>query len=124
ATPDRVVVPSRVIAVLARLQGVLGGAVALVSGRAIASLDRMFSPLTLPAGGNHGLERRGADGRFHRSTRVDGSLDAVRAGFARFAALHPGTIVEDKELSIALHFRLAPACANAALALAHELVRK
>ena len=40
-----------------------GGALALVSGRPIADLDRLFAPLKLPAIGGHGAEMRvrGAD---------------------------------------------------------------
>ena len=43
---------------LKRLFDLTGGAVALVSGRPIADLDRMFSPLRLPAVGGHGAEMR------------------------------------------------------------------
>ncbi len=60
--PDLVVVPPELSATLSRLSGLLGGALALVSGRPIAQLDRLFAPLRLPAAGEHGAEiRRGAD---------------------------------------------------------------
>ena len=40
-----------------------GGAVALVSGRTIDTLDRLFAPLIMPAIGGHGAEMRlSADG--------------------------------------------------------------
>ena len=38
------------------------GALALVSGRPIADLDRLFSPLMLPAVGGHGAEMRRTHG--------------------------------------------------------------
>ena len=41
-----------------RLLGLTGGALALVSGRPIADLDRLFAPLKLPAVGGHGAEMR------------------------------------------------------------------
>jgi trehalose 6-phosphate phosphatase len=59
--PDDVRAGPRLRRLLERVSGAQGGALALVSGRAIASLDHIFSPLALPAAGLHGLERRGAD---------------------------------------------------------------
>lgn len=122
AEPDAVVVTPRLIAVLGRLQSALGGAIALVSGRTVAKLDSLFAPLRLPAAGNHGLERRGADGRIHRPPVRESEIARLRAAFADFAGAHPGSIVEDKGLSIALHFRLASACGAEAVALADRLV--
>src|SRR5262249_51661072 len=39
------------------------GALALVSGRSLATIDELFAPLRLPAAGQHGVERRDARGR-------------------------------------------------------------
>jgi trehalose 6-phosphate phosphatase len=122
ADPEAVVVPSKARAVLAALRGVLDGAIALVSGRTVEKLDELFAPLRLPAAGNHGLERRGADGRLIRPAERRAELDRVRAPFLRFAADHPGVIVEDKGLSVALHFRRAPGVEPEALHLAERLV--
>ena len=119
--PDAVVVTPRLIAVLGRLQDALGGALALVSGRTVARLDSLFAPLRLPAAGNHGLERRGADGRIHGPRVHKAEIARLRTAFTGFADAHPGSIVEDKGLSIALHFRLAPACGGDAVALADRL---
>ena len=63
ATPDGTVVPPVLASTLRDLLAQFGGAVALVSGRTIATLDRLFAPLTLPAIGGHGAEMRHADGR-------------------------------------------------------------
>ena len=48
-TPTDVVVPSALLRVLAELTERAGGAVALVSGRTIETIDRLFSPLVTPA---------------------------------------------------------------------------
>jgi trehalose 6-phosphate phosphatase len=86
----------------------LGGALALVSGRSLAQLDALFAPLELPAAGLHGLERRNAAGVERRVRGADPALDPVRTRLARFVDAHPGTLLEDKGASIAVHFRLAP----------------
>jgi trehalose 6-phosphate phosphatase len=121
--PEAVVVTPRLVGILDRLQRRFGGAVALVSGRTVARLDALFAPLRLPAAGNHGLERRGADGRIVRPPEHREAMEQVRRGFTAFAAANPGTLTEDKELSVALHFRRVPACEAAAVALADRLSR-
>ena len=50
-----------------------------------------------------------------------GLLAPVRQALAGFAAAHPGTMVEDKRLSVALHFRQAPEAEAAATMLAERL---
>ena len=55
--PERVVVPADLPERLRRLSWALGGALALVSGRPLAGIDRLF-PLELDAVGTHGAEWR------------------------------------------------------------------
>ena len=57
-SPNEVHVSSDLQQSLARLLQLTGGALALVSGRPIADLDRLFAPLMLPAIGGHGAEMR------------------------------------------------------------------
>jgi len=66
AVPDAVHVDVRLVTLLNALHDKLDGAMALVSGRTITTLDRLFSPLQLPAAGNHGLERRSSGGQIKR----------------------------------------------------------
>src|SRR5216684_4273033 len=61
-TPEAVEVPPDLIDNLGALRRILGGALALVSGRSIAALDRLFAPLRLPAAGQHGAELRDSAG--------------------------------------------------------------
>jgi len=86
----------------------LGGAVALVSGRGIAYLDALFDPLRLPAAGLHGVERRKATGVMHGASFTDRQLDPARNAVQELVAAHPGTSLEDKGRTIAVHFRMAP----------------
>lgn len=121
AVPDAVQVDRRLVDLLDALQRKLAGAVALVSGRTIATLDRLFAPLRLPAAGNHGLERRDGSGAISRPRAVAG-MPAIRDAFSVFVAQNPGTILEDKTLSMAIHFRNRPELEPAATSLAQRLV--
>jgi len=90
---------------LEALRHATGGAVALISGRSLDDLGLLFPGPPFPAAGQHGLERRGADGRITRHPPPEG-LNAARELLAKTA--DPRIEVEDKGLSIALHYRLAP----------------
>ena len=105
--PDEVEVPQQLREALAALHERLGGAVALVSGRSLATLDILLSPPRLPASGLHGLERRHGR-RVHRAPRAPEALDRVRSEAVRVAARHPGAVIEDKGAALALHWRAAP----------------
>jgi trehalose 6-phosphate phosphatase len=113
------------LTLLHALHHALGGALALVSGRELADLDRLFTTLHWAAAGLHGLQLRHADGscRNFAVAPVDQARmrDAVRALAARFE----GVQVEDKQSAIALHCRrtpaLLPALREAATALAEQL---
>lgn len=119
-TPESVVVPPRVMRTLRLLQERHGGAVALVSGRAIDNLDSLFQPLLLPAAGLHGIERRDASGKRFEPT-VPLWRDAAAKEMLAFTAAHPDTVFEDKGRSVALHYRLNPAAGPEAVALVASL---
>lgn len=106
ASPQAVSVPDELRTLLRALFLASGGAVALVSGRAIADLDALFAPLALPSAGLHGFEHRGASGVYSRR-RVPSSaaLEAARDVMLHFVRRHPGARVEDKKFALALHFR-------------------
>ena len=120
-TPDLVEVSDHLRQVLERVSPLLDHAVALISGRAIADLERLFTPLALPAAGLHGLERRGTAGDTQRlgdATR----LDHVRQALADFAVGNPAILFEDKGPALALHYRRVPEAEGAARALLNELL--
>jgi trehalose 6-phosphate phosphatase len=86
----------------------LGGAVALVSGRSIHYLDALFAPLRLPAAGLHGVERRKASGLMQGASFTDAQLEPARIAVKELVDAHPGTSLEDKGRTIAVHYRMAP----------------
>lgn len=105
ATPACVVVPEDLRRILRRLLELSGGAVAFVSGRTIESLDRLFTPLYAPAVGGHGGEIRispqGPKLQWHPAVLTE----ALRRQLHLLARIDPHVLVEDKSLSIALHYR-------------------
>jgi trehalose 6-phosphate phosphatase len=107
-TPDAVYVDDALRALLEQLRSLCGGALALVSGRAVDDVDALFAPLVLPVAGQHGVERRDATGVRHRLPFPEEHLRQVAQRFAAFKARHPGIVFEDKGHNLALHYRLAP----------------
>ena len=109
--PEGVRVERELVSLLVDLDRATGGAVVLVSGRPIPDLDSHLKPLKLRAAGLHGLEYRvGRDGPIERHGPSPATLDPVRPSLASFAACHEGIQIEDKGVSLAVHFRRAPEC--------------
>ncbi|WP_448100438.1 trehalose-phosphatase [Luteibacter jiangsuensis] len=106
--PEGVVVPEGMLDTLDTLHEVLDGALALVSGRAIASLDGIFGRPRWAAAGQHGLERREADGRTVTVPVDAAELARLRHEVHSVALAMPGVRVEDKSWSVALHCREHP----------------
>jgi trehalose 6-phosphate phosphatase len=107
-TPSQTEAGPEIKSLLREVAERLGGAVALVSGRKIETLDQLFAPLILPAAGLHGVERRKAGGTIQGASFVDSQLDGARAAIKALVEAHPGTLLEDKDRTLAVHFRLAP----------------
>jgi trehalose 6-phosphate phosphatase len=96
---------------LERLHGA-AEAVALISGRRIADIDRLFPSTRFPAAGQHGIERRDVTGRVFLHAADAAPLEHARASLASVVARHRGLLLEDKGLSLALHYRRAPRLAG------------
>ena len=107
-TPDAVHVDTALLELIARLHRASGGAVALVSGRALSFLEQRLGTLRLPLAGQHGLERRDAAGRQWIHAAPPEAKCAIKEALAPVLARHPGLLIEDKGLTLALHYRLAP----------------
>ncbi|MDI4666636.1 trehalose-phosphatase [Xanthobacter autotrophicus] len=104
--PDAVRVPQLLPQVLATLAGRAGGALALVSGRTIQSLDVLFHPFGFAAAGSHGAQMRLApEDRIRSAPALDEALAReVKAAAGAF----DGVFAEDKGTAIAVHYRAAP----------------
>jgi trehalose 6-phosphate phosphatase len=110
-SPFEVDVPASLLTSLQRLTEMTDGALALVSGRPVADIDRLFTPLKFPAIGGHGAEMRLRGDAVTTSAAMTLSPD-LRRHLAEATMLGPGIVVEDKGYSLALHYRRAPRCAE------------
>jgi trehalose 6-phosphate phosphatase len=108
--PELVHVPIGLPALIARRADEREGALALISGRALAQLDRLFHPWHGAAAGLHGLERRRADGTLDRllDSASETALNHIRPKLAALAREGSGLLFEDKGATIALHYRAVP----------------
>jgi trehalose 6-phosphate phosphatase len=122
--PEGVVVPDGLLETLDALHDALGGAMALVSGRPIEGLDRIFGRPSWAAAGQHGLERRRADGSLVTVPVDKDDLAALRDAVHAAGRDLPGLRVEDKSWSVALHWRERPELGAAVATLAPALAAR
>ena len=107
--PTEVRLDADLLGVLARLQHLLDGALAVLSGRDLDDVDRLLKPLKLPAGALHGLQCRDASGRVR--SLLPPPVWATRVGreCEMLAESLPGVWLERKaKVAFALHYRDAP----------------
>jgi trehalose 6-phosphate phosphatase len=121
--PEAVIVDPALGSTLARLRDRLGGALAIVTGRRVETIDEFLVPYRFDVAGLHGAEHR-LDGRFQPCRAEDHPelRRAVAALHARFEH-HPDVLIEDKGCSVAVHWRLAPQFAEFASAAVQDMAR-
>jgi len=118
--PHLVRIDDDLVGLLPTLRDAAGGALALISGRSIAEIDRLFGTSIFCAAGQHGAERRDAAGKMHRHRVPLAGIRKAQRRLGRMAARHPALVLEDKGMNLALHYRLAPELGAAV----HETVRR
>ncbi len=107
-SPEESVVDEKLKFLLTTILNKLDGALALVSGRSIVSLDRLFAPLRFAAAGLHGIERRDLNGSLRGAGFGDSRLNSLKVALQEITSAHPNTHFEDKGRAIAMHFRNDP----------------
>jgi trehalose 6-phosphate phosphatase len=119
--PGDVVADAALVELLENLLAGFGGALALVSGRSVAEIDRIFAPVRFPSAGAHGAEIR-----LHASDNVGGTAAKLPADaltrLESFAASHEGLLLEHKNGGISLHYRRAPRLEKDCRALVAEIL--
>ncbi|MDP1831098.1 MAG: trehalose-phosphatase [Geothrix sp.] len=116
--PDAIRVDTALLDLIALLHRASDGSVALVTGRSLSDLEQHLRPLRLPMAGQQGLERRDAAGRLWIHAAPPAAKFTIKEALASVLARHPGLLLEDKGLTLALHYRQAPQLA----AYAHRLM--
>lgn len=111
-TPEAVLVDAALLALIENLHRASGGAMALVSGRMISDLQSRIGLPQLPLAGLHGLERRDSTGRLWIHAAPPAAKSAIKEALVPVLARHPGLLLEDKGLTLALHYRQAPRLAG------------
>ena len=112
SAPEAVRVDLELVRNLPRIVLDLGGALALVTGRAITSADELFPGLKLPMSGQHGCERRDAAGSIHLHAPNKKTQARLRKLLQGLARRHPQLLLEDKGPALALHYRATPHLAS------------
>jgi trehalose 6-phosphate phosphatase len=105
--PDRVVVDPAIPGLLAALKDRLGGALAIITGRRLADVDAYLAPFGFGGAGLHGAELRASPGA-QAQLQWNPATRALVAALQRAFAADRRILVEDKEASVALHYRQAP----------------
>jgi len=120
--PDGVTIEAGLPELLVRVRERLGGALAIVTGRRLDSLDGLIGATRFAGAGLHGAEWRLAEGESHFSGNPVGASRIATALRDRFRA-DPRVLIEDKGASVALHYRRAPRQAEACMKALRELAR-
>ena len=105
---------------LVRLREALEDRVAVVSGRSLPDLDHILDRGVAAIGAVHGLVRRSADGAV-TALEPHAGLEDARRILGELAHCDRGLLLEDKGLSVALHYRSAPSAAEAVIEAAERL---
>jgi trehalose 6-phosphate phosphatase len=121
--PEEVGPDIRRNALLKRMAVRLEGRMAIISGRSIAEIDRIVEGVIPAVAGSHGLQRR--DARLDMITAsVHAGVEQAKQETMALARRFPDIRVEEKPLSVALHYRLDPALEPVVQVFAEDLARR
>jgi len=120
--PSAVRVDLELLDLIGKLSRSSSGALALVSGRSISDLEDLLGVQHMPLAGQHGLERRDATGRLWIHAAPPAAKCSFKEALAPVLDRHPGLLLEDKGLTLALHYRRAPHLASYAHRLMQRLI--
>ncbi len=107
-TPDAVIVSDSLRKMLLQLNEHTQHALALVSGRSIESIDQLLALPDIAVSGSHGMQYRWESTQsIQHHPQVSAVPDALVQQCQQFCQQH-GLLLEQKPLSIAIHYRSHP----------------
>jgi trehalose 6-phosphate phosphatase len=108
--PELAAMPHATRRALERLMALPGVTVAVVSGRGLADVRELAAIPRIAYAGNHGMEIHGPGiDRVHpEAAAARPVLERTLRELTDAISSIPGAFVEDKELTLSVHFRLAP----------------
>ncbi|MFA5093119.1 MAG: trehalose-phosphatase [Candidatus Omnitrophota bacterium] len=108
-TPDQAVIPQKTKALLNSLANKSNCKIAIISGRELDNIKKKINLKNLIYSGNHGLQIEGPKIKQELTTSLEYRklLQSVKAQLKKELFGVKGVIVEDKKLSLSLHFRMA-----------------
>jgi trehalose 6-phosphate phosphatase len=109
-TPNSVVVADGLADTLLRLRANLGDALAVVTGRPIADVDRLLPGVPFAVAGEHGGVIRHAPSETAERADVRAVPEDWILQAQDWVRPHPGAMIEVKARGFVLHYRLAPDC--------------
>jgi trehalose 6-phosphate phosphatase len=119
-TPGAVIVPDGLPGMLRAASAALGGALAIVSGRALQDIDLLLAPLKLAAAAEHGCELRQPDGAVRDCD--EHVPQAWLGALAEELGGNSGITLEYKPHCLAIHYRAAPRAEARVYAMARRLL--
>ncbi len=110
ARPEAATLSDETRQMLSALAGMERFVVGVVSGRSLPDLEAMVAVPSLVYAGNHGLEMKGGGMDFVHpdAPAFEASLAEVARLLERELANAPGVVVDNKRLTLTVHFRNAP----------------
>jgi len=108
ATPDKAVFPERMRASLKKLIGLPACEVAVISGRGLDDIRKKVGLKDIIYSGNHGLEIEGPQLKYKAafSLLYMKAIARIKDSLTAKLSKVKGVIIEDKGLSLSLHYRL------------------
>lgn len=107
-TPEAVVVPPGLPATLTALRDALDGALAIVTGRPVETVDRLFGDAPGAVAGEHGGAIRHASGEAVERPDLPAPPRSWLETAETLVDSFPGALLERKARGFALHYRQAP----------------
>lgn len=108
-TPDKAVISVKDREVLKRLAGCPSCKLAIISGRSLKDIKKFVGLKNIIYSGNHGLQIEGPEIKFQSpvSDRYKTILSRIKKDLIKGLLHIKGAFVEDKGLTLSIHYRLA-----------------